>query len=77
MTVSGDGAKLLPDGDSYEVPQNSAVFTIGAMEQLGREFEPFLQFLLQKRPAVCINVETLYELYDQDDLFDYVAAAYS
>ena len=58
------------------VPRNSAVFSIGAMEQLGGEFEPFLQFLLQKRPDVCINVETLYELYDQDDLFDYVAAAY-
>lgn len=74
--ISGRPFDMFSPDASCEIPQNSAVFTIGAMEQLGREFEPFLQFLLQKKPAVCINVETLYELYDQDDLFDYVAAAY-
>jgi hypothetical protein len=74
--ISGRPFDMFSPDVSCEIPQNSAVFTIGAMEQLGREFESFLQFLLQKKPAVCINVETLYELYDQADLFDYVAAAY-
>jgi len=54
----------------------SAVFTSGAMEQLGKNYEPFLQFLLEKRFSICINIETIYELYDEDSLFDYLAARY-
>lgn len=59
-----------------DIDEDSAIFTIGAMEQLGKNFEPFLQFLLEKKPSICINLETIYELYDQSSLFDYVAAKY-
>lgn len=59
-----------------DIDNDSAVFTIGAMEQLGKNFEPFLQFLLSKKPSICINIETIYELYDQHSLFDYCAAKY-
>ncbi len=59
-----------------ELGADDAVFTIGALEQLGTRFESFLEFLLEKSPSVCINIETAYELYDQSSLFDYVAAKY-
>jgi len=59
-----------------ELGADDAVFTIGVLEQLGTRFEPFLEFLLGKNPFVCINIETIYELYDQSSLFDYVAAKY-
>ena len=59
-----------------ELSEDDAVFTIGALEQLGTRFEPFLKFLLEKGPSICINIETTYELYDQNYLFDYVAAKY-
>jgi transketolase len=59
-----------------DIDKGNAVFTIGAMEQLGKNFESFLQFLLEKKPSICINIETIYELYDQRVLFDYVAAKY-
>jgi SAM-dependent methyltransferase len=59
-----------------DITKGSAIFTIGAMEQLGTNYEAFLQFLLDKRFAICINIETLYELYDQDMSFDHIAAEY-
>lgn len=59
-----------------DIDKGSAVFTIGAMEKLGKNLESFLQFLLEKRPSICINIETIYELYDQSVLFDYVTAKY-
>ncbi|MHC4632096.1 MAG: transketolase family protein [Planctomycetota bacterium] len=59
-----------------ELGEDDAAFTIGALEQLGTRFEPFLKFLLEKSPSVCINIETTYELHDQSSLFDYVAAKY-
>ena len=59
-----------------DVPEGSAVFTIGAMEQLGKDFRPFLDFLLDKKFSICINIETLYELYDRTRPFDRAAAEY-
>ncbi len=64
-----------PD-ETLKLPENSGVYTIGAMEQLGLNFEGFLQYLLKQQIKTCVNIETIYELYDQDNLFDYVAARY-
>ena len=58
------------------IDESSAVFTIGALEQLGTNFEPFLQYLLEKQFRICINIETIYELYNQSSLFDYLAVRY-
>jgi len=64
-----------PD-DTLEITKNSAILTIGALEQLGCEYESFLQFLLKKSPELCLNVEPLCELYDGDYLLDYLAIKY-
>lgn len=58
------------------IDNNGAIFTIGALEQLGNNYEHFLQFLLYKKPDICINIETIYELYDQNKLFDYIGMLY-
>ena len=67
---------LFSPDPNYRLAPRSGVFTIGTMEQLGATYRPFLDYLLNESPAVCINVETLYELYDQTDPFDDVAARY-
>ena len=61
---------------AIEVDNDSAVFTLGAMEQLGSNFMPFVDFLIKKGPAIVINVEVDYELHDQNLLFEYLSAAY-
>jgi SAM-dependent methyltransferase len=58
---------------SLELPANSAVLTIGALEQTGTAFQPFLDFLLAKRPRCCFHIEPIYEWYDPADLVDYTA----
>ena len=58
------------------IDRNSAVFTIGAMEQLGSDFKQFVNYIMKKKPSICINIEVIYELHNKDDLFEYVAAAY-
>ena len=37
---------------------------------------PFVQFLLDRRPAICINVEPIAEWYDPDNLVDALALKY-
>jgi len=74
--ISGSRFDLLAPDDSYQLAPNSGVFTTGTLEQLGSFFEPFLEYLLDASPAVCVHLETIYELYDQDEPFDSVAARY-
>lgn len=56
--------------------EKSAVITIGTMEQMGEGFEPFLKFLLQKSPSVVVHMESIEELYSEDELIDFIALEY-
>ena len=62
--------------DIAELNSDSGVFTFGAMEQLGNKFYPFTNYLLSKKPKIIINVETTIELYDENNLLDYLALKY-
>jgi hypothetical protein len=63
--------------DMFEPEPNvfikGALLTIGSLEQLGSNFENFIYWITQKQPSVCINIEPLYEKYDENNLFDYLA----
>ncbi|WP_162604656.1 class I SAM-dependent methyltransferase [Geomonas edaphica] len=54
----------------------SAVYTFGALEQVGGRHGEFLDFLLREKPAICVNVECLCEYYDASRLSDYLALRY-
>ena len=74
--IVGREFDMLEPDESFALLPQSGVFTVGAMEQLGSQYEKFLNYLLAQHPQICVHVETLYELYDQNVLFDYVAAKY-
>mgnify|MGYP001363046375 CR=1 FL=1 len=61
-----------PDFDLV-VPANSAFLTIGALEQTGNQFGAFLDFILNKKPNLCVNVEPIVELLDKNNLVDYTS----
>ena len=61
-----------PD-ESVKIADNSVVLTIGALEQTGRDYEPFLQYLLKASPKLCVHVEPILEWYDENNLVDYAA----
>lgn len=63
---------ISPDND-FKIEKNSVIFTSGSIEQLAGRFEPFLQFVLKKSPELCINIEPTIELYDENNLIDYLA----
>lgn len=63
---------LCPDKD-LKLDANSAIFTIGAIEQLAGKFEALLDFLRLQSPALCLHVEPLIELYDENNPVDSLA----
>jgi len=74
--IKGHVVDLFSPVDDFEMCGNSAIVTLNSLEQVGADHEPFIQFVLKKAPAICINWEPLVELYDQSDLLDYLAIRY-
>ena len=61
-----------PD-ESLVLPPYAAVLTVGALEQTGRDWGPFLDWLLRRRPRRVVHVEPILEWYDADDPVDLAA----
>lgn len=55
---------------SVALERDAAVLTLVTIEQLASKFEPFLSYLLHWRPSICMHVEPIAELYDEDNAFD-------
>jgi len=55
---------------------NVCFLTVGSMEQIGKEWENFLSFMLNFKPKRSIHIEPIVELYDQNNLIDKLAIEY-
>lgn len=64
-----------PD-ESVKISPNSAVLTMGAMEQVGDRFERLLDYFLRNSPSLCVHMEPTPEFYDTEKLTDYLAHKY-
>ncbi len=58
---------------NLEIEPGSAFLAIGALEQLGVDFERFLEFVLEKNPSIFVHVDSITELYDENNLSDHLA----
>lgn len=56
---------------------HSAMFTIHTLEQLGKEHEKLLSFIMSAKPDIIFHYEPIVEFYDEDNLLDYLAILYS
>lgn len=76
INISGKRFDLFNPDKKYRLEKNSGILTIGTLEQLGSNFKPFINYLLKNRPEICIHMETIFELYDENELLDYLAIKY-
>lgn len=67
---------LTATGDCGPIGPDTAVMTVHALEQLGANWQPFLDFLVRHRPGVCVHIEPLVELYDASAPLDDLARRY-
>ncbi len=58
---------------TLDIPANSAVFTVGALEQTSTRHDAFIDFLIAKKPKICVFIEPIYEWYDPANLADHLA----
>jgi hypothetical protein len=74
LNVDGSIFNFFMPDFNLEIKPNSAIITMGALEQTGNEYKDFFDFLMQKKPAACFHFEPIYEHYNKNILFDYLAA---
>lgn len=77
LPVRGRRIDLFAPDRELALPDGATAVTIGAMEQLGTRFGVFLDWLLARRPRLCVHLEPLHELYDRALPFDDAAARYA
>jgi hypothetical protein len=76
LNLTGHPFDFFNPNRDLDVPQDSAVMTFCALEQTGDRFGAFLDFLIEKQPAICMHMEPIAEFYDPASLPDALALRY-
>ena len=58
------------------IETTTTLFTVHALEQLGKNWQALLYKLLDTKPRLCLHLEPIVELYDRSSLFDVLAIKY-
>jgi SAM-dependent methyltransferase len=61
---------------TFRLNKNAIVYTVASLEQVGNHHNKFVDYLLDNRPSLCIHIEPISELLDNDSLLDYLSIAY-
>ena len=61
---------------NFKLNESSAIYTVAALEQIGDNFQPFINYLLKNKPKICIHIEPIGELLDENNLIDYLSQLY-
>jgi len=56
--------------------ENSAVYTVAALEQTGNMYHAFVEYLLRNKPSIVVHIEPIPELLDKTKLIDYLSIKY-
>lgn len=76
MRVSGSRFDFFNPDYGIDLGDAAVVLTVGAIEQVGENFRPFLDYLLSKKPRRVVFVEPTVENYDSSKPFDQLAITY-
>ena len=76
LNITGTRFDFFAPDNEMPVAPDSAVMTMVALEQTGTRHEAFIDSLIAKRPKICLHMEPLLDLYDENNLIDYLAMRY-
>jgi hypothetical protein len=76
LNAEGSLFNIIEPDFNITIDEDSLIFTSGVIEQIASRFDKFIDFLLQKKPKLVVHVEPTYEVYNQEILFDNIAAKF-
>ena len=60
----------------FVLEPDSVVYTVASLEQIGTKYEDFVTYLIHNKPKLCIHVEPIAELLDENNLLDFLSIQY-
>lgn len=76
LNIKGGRFNFFDPDEAFTFDADSAILTFGALEQVGQNHGRYLDFILRRKPKLCVDVAGLHELYDEAYLLDYLALLY-
>ena len=73
INVTGKQFNFVTPDLNYILGDDAAVYTVAALEQIGDQWTNFLDYLLVQKPKIVLNLEPIFEFYDDNNLVDYCA----
>jgi SAM-dependent methyltransferase len=61
---------------SLELKKGSAIYTVASLEQIGVKYRSFVDYVLKNKPSICIHIEPVEEMLDEENLLDYLSICY-
>lgn len=61
---------------TFVLPPKSGIFTVASLEQTGTNYKKFVDYVLKNKPEICVHIEPMAELLNQENLPDYLSIAY-
>jgi len=74
--IYGENFDYFNPNYDVKIAKNSAIYTVASLEQVGTKWEDFIKYLLLNKPEICIHVEPIGEILNDDTLFDYLSIQY-
>jgi SAM-dependent methyltransferase len=71
-----DNFDFFNPNNNVNIQDNSVVFTFAALEQIGDKHEKFVNFLIDKKPSICIHLEPITEVLDSNDKLQNLSIKY-
>ena len=62
--------------EQVKIKNNSVVCTLAALEQIGDRHENFINFLLKNKPSICVHLEPIEEVLDENDEMENLSIKY-
>tara|TARA_Y100000816_G_C26080794_1_gene569609 strand:+ start:148 stop:1086 length:939 start_codon:yes stop_codon:yes gene_type:complete len=73
LNLKGFQFDMINPNFDFKIDSNSIFYTFGALEQLGSQTEKMLRYILKQKPKLIVHLEPTIELYDENNLIDYLA----
>jgi len=61
---------------NLKLKNKAAIYTVASLEQIGSKYHAFVDYLLKNKPGICVHIEPVAELLDQENLMDYLSISY-
>lgn len=74
-TIEGYNFDYFKPDYNFEI-EKSLIYTIASLEQIGSKHEHFIKYILNKKPALCIHMEPISEVFNENNLLDYLNIKY-